>query len=72
MFLWSDVEVKHFLADTQLGVQRDRGIVSIVSLHEDHIDASCCSQTLELLNHACSHTASAMSLIDCQVVDVEL
>src|SRR5512134_3581384 len=69
---WRDVEVKHFLANAQLSVQGDRGIVSIVSLYEDYVDASCRSQTLEFLNHGCGHTPPSVSLIDRQIIDVEL
>src|SRR5215471_2445483 len=72
MLIRGDFEVKHFLLDAELLVQRDGRIISIVSLHEDHVDTSFRGQPLELLYHARGHTASAIGLFDRQVIDVEL
>ena len=65
-----NLEVKHFLAHTQFAVQGHRGVVPVVSLHENHVNPSFRSHSLELLNHGRCYTAPPMRLIHCQIVDV--
>lgn len=70
--LWADVEMQHILPDAQFGVQGDRGIVDVVGLDEDDPGSEGPGVDPEVFDHRGGDAATAVVLVDGQVVDVDL
>src|SRR5690606_9102851 len=66
------VEVQDLFPLAQLAVERDRGIVALIRLHEDHIGAARRRNGLQLFDESRRYTAATMRFGDSQIVDIDL
>jgi hypothetical protein len=64
--------VKYFFAHSELCVQRDRCIVTVIGLDKNDIDATFAGMGPEVVDQCRGNTAPAVALRDRQVVDIEL
>jgi len=64
--------VEDVLADAELRVERDRGVVAVVGLHEHDPAAALGGEPLHGTNERGRDTAPALRGIDGEVIDVEL
>src|SRR5262245_56192502 len=64
--------MKYVFPDSELQVEGDRCIVTVVCLNIDDVGAYCSSEPLQLFEHRCRDASTAMGRVDRKVVDVDL